>query len=140
MISGWLKVLALSEAVVRFLKVSTTEDADARLALEEQLRHANSALTGANDPSKGPAATNPTITDAAVINIKDELSLIVANVGSKHGVKVGMPFTVLRNNLIVGTIRVVDVRERICGALVQNLTSEKEKIRVGDRLKVEAQP
>lgn len=133
-------LLGLSEAVVRFLKVSSTADADARLALEDQMRQATS-VAGKATPSSHEVASNPaSLTDAAVISIKDELNLIVTNIGSKQGVKVGMPFTVLRNNLIVGTIRVVDVRERIAGALVQNLTSEKEKIRVGDRLRVEAQP
>jgi hypothetical protein len=133
-------VLSLSEAVVRFLKVSSTEDSEARVTLEAQLRHASAAVTASPESNQNQSTATAVITDAAVISIKEELSLIVANVGSKHGVKVGMPFTVLRNNLIIGTIRVVDVRDRIAGALVQNLTSEKEKIRVGDRLKVEAQP
>jgi hypothetical protein len=33
----------------------------------------------------------------------------------------------------------VNVRENISGAVIQNLSSEKEKIKVGDLLKVDAQ-
>ena len=32
----------------------------------------------------------------------------------------------------------VDVRERIAGAIIQDLSSAKEKIKVGDRLRVAA--
>ena len=73
-----------------------------------------------------------------VISIKEELSLVVANVGQKQGVKVGMPFQVLRGDQLIGTVRVVDARDKIAGAVIQNLTSEKDKIKVGDRLKVDA--
>jgi hypothetical protein len=133
-------LLSLSEAVVRFLKVAATEDADARLTLETQLRKANQIVGKASEPANEPAANTATITDAAVISVKEELSLIVANIGVRQGVKVGMPFTVTRGDQVVGSIRVVDVRDRICGALVQILNSEKDKIKVGDRLRVEAQP
>jgi hypothetical protein len=33
---------------------------------------------------------------------------------------------------------VVDVRQKICGAVIQEMDSEKEKIKVGDRLQVDA--
>ncbi len=131
-------LLGLSEAVVRFLNVAETKDADARVALEAQMRQATESITGSSSATDGSAPAN--LTDASVISTKDELSLIVADIGSRQGVKVGMPLQVSRKGQIIGTVRVVDVRERISGALVQNLVSAKEKIRVGDRLKVEAQP
>ncbi len=49
-----------------------------------------------------------------------------------------MPFQVIRGEKLIGTVRVVDVRENIAGAVIQNLSSEKERIKVGDRLKVDA--
>jgi hypothetical protein len=73
-----------------------------------------------------------------VISIKEELGLIVANIGSRQGVAVGMPFQVIRDDRLIGTVRMIDVRERIAGAVVQDLSSEKEKIKVGDRLKIAA--
>ena len=39
---------------------------------------------------------------------------------------------------MIATLRVVDVRQKICGAVIQEMDSEKEKIKVGDRLQVDA--
>jgi hypothetical protein len=39
---------------------------------------------------------------------------------------------------LIATLRVVDVRQRICGAVIQKMDSEKEKIKVGDRLQADA--
>ena len=49
-----------------------------------------------------------------------------------------MPLRVMRAGKTIATLRVVDVRERISGAVVQEMDSEKEKIKVGDRLQVDA--
>ncbi len=131
-------LLGLSEAVLRFLTVAETKDSDARLALESQMRQATASLTGEASGVSSDAVAS--LTDAKVISTKEELSLVVADIGSRHGVKVGMPLQVTRGKQVIGTVRVIDVRERISGAIVQNLISGREKIRVGDRMKVEAQP
>ena len=113
-------LLGLSEAVLRFLTVAETKDTDARLALESQMRQATASLTGENVRTGSDTAT---LTTAKVISTKDELSLVVADIGAQHGVKVGMPLKVTRGNQVIGIVRVIDVRERISGALVQNLIS-----------------
>ena len=74
-----------------------------------------------------------------VISIKEEWSLVVANVGKKQGVKIGMPFKVIRGDAEIGLVRVVNVRDEISGAVIQNLDSDKNKIKVGDRLRVAAE-
>jgi hypothetical protein len=127
-----------TDALSRFLKTSTTSDPEARLLLEGQVRHANELLGRSNPNVAEAAPVSATLADAMVISIKDDLNLIVANVGSRNGVKVGMPFRVLRDDKLIGTARVVDVRERYSGALIQNLVSEKEKIKLRDRLMVDA--
>jgi hypothetical protein len=76
--------------------------------------------------------------DARVVDFKEDLSLIVANVGSTHGVKVGMPFRILRDGQLIGNAKVIDVRERISGAVIQNLSSENTRVEKGDTLKVDA--
>jgi hypothetical protein len=77
--------------------------------------------------------------DATVISVKDEWSLVVGNVGEKQGVKIGMPLRVMRDDRKIATLRVVDVRQKICGAVIEQMDSAKEKIKVGDRLQVDAQ-
>jgi hypothetical protein len=63
---------------------------------------------------------------------------VVLNLGSKHGIRVGMPFQVTRGDKEIGSVSVVDVRDKIAGAVIQQLTSEQDPIKVGDHLKVAA--
>ena len=131
-------LLALDEAARRFQRASATEDAEARKVLETALRSASRALASvgnAMDATPVPA----TLTDGLVISVKGDLALVVANLGRRHGVRVGMPFRVIRGDVEIGTVRVVDAREKISGAVVQDLRSETEQIQVGDRLKVSAE-
>jgi hypothetical protein len=104
---------------MRFQKSAVTTDADARLALEAASRFAAKALGVAPPNAVEAAAVPSTLTDGMVIAIKDELGLVVANLGTKQGVRVGMPFQVLRGDDLIGTVRVVDVREKIAGAVIQ---------------------
>jgi hypothetical protein len=46
----------------------------------------------------------------------------------------------MRGDQRIATLRVIDVRQRICGAVIQEMDSKKERIKVGDRLQVDAQP
>lgn len=131
-------LLNLAEAALRFQNGSITEDAEAILQLEAGMRGASKALGVAPKSAPEAGAVPSTLIDGQIISIQEELALIVANLGSKQGVKVGMPFEVYRGDDLIGAVRVVDVREKIAGALIQNL-SDKAKIKLGDRLKVAAQ-
>ncbi|PYI90961.1 MAG: hypothetical protein DME97_15645 [Verrucomicrobia bacterium] len=126
--------LRLSEAILHLLKTSTGGDAQARMEVETQLRSLNELIAKADNP---PAET-ATLMDGTVISVKDEWSLVVGNIGEKQGVKMGMPMRVMRGDKQIATLRVVDVRQRICGAVIQKMDSEKEKIKVGDRLQADA--
>jgi hypothetical protein len=92
---------------------------------------------GGNEPLDAQAA-GPTLTDATVVEVKPEFALVVANIGRNAGAKVGMPFQVWRDNRRIGDVRVIDVRDRISGAVIQNLVSEEDSIKTGDRLRVDA--
>jgi hypothetical protein len=128
------QALRLSEAILHLLKTSTGGDAQARMDVEAQLRSLNDLIAKADNP---PAET-ATLMDGNVISVKDEWSLVVGNIGERQGVKMGMPLRVMRDDKVIATLRVVDVRERICGAVIQKMDSEKEKIKVGDRLQADA--
>ena len=129
------QMLRLNEAVLRYLKTSQGADAQARMDVEAQLRGTNALVTRS---STAPASAQPNLLDGSVISVKDEWSFVVANLGEKHGVKIGMPLRVMRGEQKIGTLRVVDVRQQICGAVIEQMDSEKEKIKVGDRLQVDA--
>jgi hypothetical protein len=126
--------LRLSEVILHLLKTSTGGDAQARMEVEAQVRSLNELIAKADNPPPETA----TLMDGSVISVKDEWSLVVGNIGEKQGVKMGMPMRVMRGDQQIATLRVVDVRQRICGAVIQKMDSEKEKIRVGDRLQADA--
>jgi hypothetical protein len=131
-------IVQLSEAAALYARTSTNANTEASVALEAAKRNANAAL-GGNSPNAVEAQhVDATISDAAAVSVADDLALVVMNIGAKQGVKIGMPFQVIRGDHIVGSVRVVDVREKIAGAIIQDLTTDKDRIKVGDRLKVEA--
>jgi len=130
------QMLRLNEAMLRYLKTSQGGDAQARMEVETQLRSTNNLVTRS---ATAPDSAEPSLLDGSVISVKDEWSFVVGNLGEKQGVKIGMPMRVMRNDRKIATLRVVDVRQKICGAVIQEMDSEKEKIRIGDRLQVDAQ-
>jgi cell shape-determining protein MreC len=135
------RLVALSETVLLALKTANVSDPQIRMEVEEQLRSANQSLDTSN--AERPAAASEPAADlknGQVISVKEEYGLLVVNLGSKQGVKVGMPFQIVRSDHAVGRARVVDVRERICGAVIEEFSSNIEKVKVGDQLRVDAEP
>jgi hypothetical protein len=128
------QLLGLNEALLRYLQTSQGGDAQARMDVETQLRRTNE-LVG-RSTSTATQEPQPSLMDASVLSVKDEWSFVVANIGEQQGVKIGMPLRVMRGEQKVATLRVVDVRQRICGAVIED--SGKEKIKVGDLLQADA--
>jgi hypothetical protein len=129
------QMLRLNESMLRYLKSSQGGDAQARMDVETQLRKSNEIATRSTiAPAK---STQPNLMDGSVISVKDEWSFVVGDIGETQGVKIGMPLRVMRGDKKIATLRVVDVRQKICGAVIQEMDS-KENVRVGDRLQVDA--
>jgi hypothetical protein len=131
------QMLRLDEAVLCYLKTSQSADAKARMDVETQLRSVDKLVTKSTN---APDLPEPSLMDGSVISVKDEWSFVVGNLGEKQGVKIGMPMRVMRGDKRIATLRVIDVRQRICGAVIQEMDSRKDRIKVGDRLQVDAQP
>jgi hypothetical protein len=128
------QMMQLSETMLRYLKTAEGGDPQARMDVETQLRSMNALV----EKSAKAQPQNGSLLDGSVIGVKEEWSFVVGNFGAREGVKIGMPLRVKRGDDVVAKLRVVDVRERICGAVIQE--SGKEKIKVGDRLEVDARP
>ena len=132
-------LVRLVEAATLYAKTATGASPQSRLTLETEIRGANALLgVSSSNAVEAPAAT-ATMSDGTVLSVEPGLALVVMNLGSKQGVKVGTPFQIVRDHKVIGNVRVVDVREKIAGAVIQNLSSEKDQIKVGDILKVDAQ-
>jgi hypothetical protein len=131
------QLVRLSESIQILIKTTEGINPQARMSVETELRKTSEILGTPNAARAQSIAA--TLSDGMVVDTKEDLSLVIANIGARHGVKVGMPFQVWRDNRRIGNVRVVDVRDRICGAIIQNLESEKTTVKTGDRLRVDAQ-
>jgi hypothetical protein len=130
------QLVSLTEAVQVLVQSAEKLNPQARMSVETELRKTSEILGAANAPEAGAAPSG--LGDAMVLEFKPDLSLIVANVGKVHGVKVGMPFRIIRDGRQIGSAKAVDVRERISGAVVQDLASEIPEVGKGDLLQVDA--
>jgi hypothetical protein len=135
------QLIRIDEAIIRYVKGASSVDGDARMALETEMRSSTALLGVAGAPGAATPAANTdpagSLMDARVISVKDELALVVANLGRQQGAKIGMPFQVWHEGRKIGIVRVVDVRENISGAVIQSL-DPSEKVKVGDTLRVDA--
>lgn len=130
------QLILLSESIQVLLKSSNGQiNPQARMAVETELRKTTEILSSGL-PRQLPEST---LQNATVLDFKDDLSLIVANIGSKHGVKLGMPLRILRQGEPIGTAKVIEVRESISGAVIQSLTRDTLRVNEGDQLIIDTQ-
>ena len=127
-LSSEQQLLRLSEVMLKYLKDSSAES---RAEIEAELRATDGILGFGED--ERVAEADGDMNDARVISFKDELRLAVLNVGKRSGVRVGMPMSIVRKDRIVGSALVVDVRDSICGVLIQEIFTEGDRVQVQDR-------
>ena len=133
------KVLAsLTEAIVSLLKTTKDISPQERLAMETELRSTSQTVGFAPQSAEKAESSVVSVNDARVISLKPEIGLVVGNVGAQDSVKVGMPFRVYDGQNPIALVRVVDVREKLFGALIQETLSDTIPVKVGQRLKVAA--
>jgi hypothetical protein len=87
------------------------------------------------DDGRLAAAGGGTLLAAQVVDVNQRLQMVVLNAGRQQGVRVGMPFVVLRGDRVVARVKVLEVRPRMCGALVEQVDNGI-KLQVGDHVQV----
>jgi hypothetical protein len=92
------------------------------------------ALLAAEKPVSQPVTTS-SLEAARVLEFNPKLRLVVLDVGSLQGTRVGMPFIVLRGDRVIAWARVVEVRQKICGALIEK-TEGNVTVKAGDTASV----
>ena len=70
-----------------------------------------------------------------VLDVNPDLRLVVLNVGLLQGARIGMPLIVLRGDRVIAELKIVDVRQRICGALIER-TEKQVTLKTGDVARV----
>ena len=138
----------LSAELMRMIQLTQAfaekPDAESKLVLQTELKTAEEVLVKAavgNFAALEQKATEApaNLQNGKVSAVKPELGCVVINLGASHGVKPGMPFQVRRGTKLVATLRVVDARHRFAGAVIQNLVSDEDPIKLGDTVKADAQ-
>ena len=132
--------LGLTESVMLYIKTASVSDPQLRLQVEAQLRSANEAVDAAvQQEAPETRLVEGNLNNGNVISLKEEISLVVVNFGDLQGVKVGAPIQIVRGNKLVARARIVDVRQRISGAVIEDYSSNTEKVKVGDTVRVDVQ-
>lgn len=125
-------LVALSEASLNLAKAAQGVDPVALKKLDDSLALADQAIRASTSVGSQDAAAID-LHQAKVIAMKSEAGVAVLNVGSKDGVKVGMPFAVYRQDKPVAKVMVVDVRKSVSGVVVQQLANNANPVQIGDR-------
>jgi len=81
------------------------------------------------------AATAGRLDAAKILDVNPKLRAVVLDVGVEQGVRVGMPFMVLRGDRVVAGLRVVEVRPRVSGALIES-AEKGVTLQAGDAARV----
>ena len=128
-------LMSLGEAALAFAKTAQSGDAEARKKLDQALESSEQAVRSTSITGTADAAPGD-LHNGRVVSYKDEQGVVVLNLGARDGVKVGMPFTISREDRSIAKALVVDVRKSVCGAVVQEVINNKVPVQVGDRGKV----
>lgn len=86
-------------------------------------------------PAAVQQVTAPTLEAAQVVSLNWSLQLAVINLGSEQGVRLGMPFAVMRDDRVVARLKVVEVRKKISGAVIETM-DRGNAVKVGDRVRL----
>ncbi len=113
--------------------VEKQEDIAGELARTKALLEATKQSTA--EGSAADRTAEGALESATVLDVNANLRLVVLNVGLLQGARVGMPLVVLHGDRVVAELKVVEVRQRICGALIEHV-EKKVTLKAGDKARV----
>ena len=114
----------LVEQLERLLAgIAVQQRSDGRGGADEGLL-ATSALASGNGPEPPSSAPMATLESAKVLDVNPNLQLVVLDVGLLQGARMGMPLVVLRGDRWLRNCGLWRCAQRICGALIENVTDE----------------
>ena len=127
-------LIELAESGMGLMKSAPNADPAAADRLNKAITIADAALVKAGGAQNGQVGD---LQNARVVSLKNELGIAVLSLGAKDGVKPGMPFEIFREDKPIAKVLVTEVRNSVCGAVVQELASTTDPVRVGDRGRVD---
>ncbi len=122
----------LSESSLKVLQAAPALDAKVRAEAEAALAAANAALAPLAEPKDGPTD----LSHARVVSIDSSIGLVVFDAGRASGLRVGTPVTVQRGERPLYSALVVDVRDSIAGAVLQDRFADSGDVEIGDGIRL----
>ena len=125
-------------AVESAVKWAAETDPSKKAAARSDFESAKRTLEATMKKNSEPRAMASGLTDAQIVAVDRNQQAVVLNLGSLQGAKEGMPFRILRKDQVIGSCRLIEVREMTSAGLPEQL-SQGIQIEVGDRVAVLAE-
>ena len=129
-------LMELAEVSLAFAKTVQNPDPLTGDRLQKALVKAESTLATASNKTVQDTQSLGDLQNVRIVSLKNELGIAVFAAGIKEGVKPGMPFDIYREDKPIAKALVTEVRNSVSGAVIQELASLSDPVRVGDRAKV----
>lgn len=123
--------MQFASVVSDYLRQAVAADPDARLRVESAMRELDEVLGLRQKPA-------PAVPDAGhagrarVVSIDAETGLLVLNVGTRSGARIGTSYRLFRGDQAYGSAIIADTRRSIAGAFVEELDPGMGPVRLGD--------
>ena len=125
-------------AVESAVKWAAETDPSKKAAARSDFESAKRTLEATMKKNSEPRAMASGLTDAQIVAVDRNQQAVVLNLGSLQGAKEGMPFRILRKDQVIGSCRLIEVREMTSAGLPEQL-GQGIQIEVGDRVAVLAE-
>jgi hypothetical protein len=125
-------IRSLSEAFLKVLHSAPQLSDAERANAEKEIAAAGKLIS---DKPSGDIAAGE-ISHARIVSIDSEIGLVVLDAGRSSGIRVGSPIAVLRGERPLYSALIVDVRESISGAVLQERMAGEGEVEVGDGIRL----
>ncbi|MEM7601331.1 MAG: hypothetical protein AAF357_07925 [Verrucomicrobiota bacterium] len=125
---------SLSESFLNYLSASPETSESKRNAAQKAISNAGEVLAGIS--TEAEEAVPGDLSDSQIVGIDAEIGLVVLDAGRRAGLRVGTPISILREDRPIYSAMIIDVRDSIAGAVLQDRFIESETVAVGDGVKL----
>ena len=127
----------LTAAINDCLRQAVVSDPEARLRVETSLRELDAVLGLRQKPR--PEVRTGSLQQARIVSIDQESGMLVLNIGTSQGARIGMNFQLTRGQQPYGKAILADVRNSVSGLFVESIDIPDLTPRPGDLAILEIQ-
>lgn len=125
---------SLSEDFLAYLAATPEASEAKREAAQKAIAKAGEALSGISPEAE--EIVQGDLSGSQIVSIDSEIGLVVVDAGRRAGLRVGTPISILREDQPIYSAMVIDVRDSIAGAVLQDRFAETETVAIGDAVEL----